>query len=132
MITLAHISDIHLSPMPPIALRDLVGKRLTGYLNWKLRRNEELNSETLASLVAHLQGQNADFTAVTGDLVNLALDFEMDRAAKWLQALGGADKVAVCPGNHEANVAGALSSAPGATTSMARTWAAMFSRSCAA
>ena len=90
MITLAHISDIHLSPMPPIALRDLVGKRLTGYLNWKLRRNEELNSETLASLVAHLQGQNADFTAVTGDLVNLALDFEMDRAAKWLQALGGA------------------------------------------
>ena len=111
MITLAHISDIHLSPMPPIALRDLVGKRLTGYLNWKLRRNEELNSETLASLVAHLQGQNADFTAVTGDLVNLALDFEMDRAAKWLQALGGADKVAVCPGNHDAYVAGALESA---------------------
>ena len=111
MITLAHISDIHLSPMPPIALRDLVGKRLSGYLNWKLRRNEELNSETLASLVAHLQGQNADFTAVTGDLVNLALDFEMDRAAKWLQALGGADKVAVCPGNHDAYVAGALESA---------------------
>ena len=111
MITLAHISDIHLSPMPPIALRDLVGKRLTGYLNWKLRRNEELNSETLASLVAHLQGQNADFTAVTGDLVNLALDFEMDRAAKWLQALGGADKVAVCPGNHDAYVTGALESA---------------------
>ena len=73
MITLAHISDIHLSPMPEIGLRDLMSKRLTGFLNWKLKRNEELNSETLGSLVAHMQAQNADFTAVTGDLVNLAL-----------------------------------------------------------
>ncbi len=111
MITHAHISDIHLSPMPSIALRDLIGKRFTGYLNWKMRRNEELNSETLASLVAHLQGQNADFTAVTGDLVNLALDVEMERAGKWLEALGGPDKIAVCPGNHDAYVAGALESA---------------------
>jgi 3',5'-cyclic AMP phosphodiesterase CpdA len=111
MITLAHISDIHLSPMPEIALRDLVGKRITGYLNWKMRRNEELNSETLASLVTHMQGQNADFTAVTGDLVNLALKVEVDRAGRWLEALGTPDKIAVCPGNHDAYVSGALESA---------------------
>ena len=108
MITLAHISDIHLSPMPHIAWSDLVGKRITGFLNWKLKRNEELNSETLANLVAHLKAQGADFTAVTGDLVNLALDVEMDRAARWLEALGPADKIAVCPGNHDAYVPGAL------------------------
>ena len=108
MITLAHISDIHLSPMPQIAWSDLVGKRITGFLNWKLKRNEELNSETLANLVAHLKAQGADFTAVTGDLVNLALDVEMDRAARWLEALGPADKIAVCPGNHDAYVPGAL------------------------
>ena len=111
MITLAHISDIHLSPMPEVSWRDLLGKRLTGYMNWKLRRHGELNSETLANLVAHLQAQNADFTAVTGDLVNLALRPEMDRAGKWLQALGATDKVAVCPGNHDAYVTGALESA---------------------
>jgi 3',5'-cyclic AMP phosphodiesterase CpdA len=111
MITLAHISDIHLSPMPDLGWRDLVGKRLTGYLNWKLKRHDELNSETLASLVAHLQAQNADFTAVTGDLVNLAMRSEMDRAGKWLEALGIADKIAVCPGNHDAYVPGALESA---------------------
>lgn len=64
MITLAHISDIHLSPLPDVAWRDLLSKRLTGYLNWKLRRHDELNSETLASLVAHLRAQNADFIAV--------------------------------------------------------------------
>ena len=111
MITLAHISDIHLSPMPDVAWRDLLGKRLTGYLNWKLKRHDELNSETLASLVAHLQAQKADFTAVTGDLVNLALPFEMDRAGQWLKALGPSDRVAACPGNHDAYVPGALESA---------------------
>ena len=111
MITLAHISDIHLSPMPEVGWRDLLGKRLTGYLNWKLRRHDELNSESLASLVTHLQAQNADFTAVTGDLVNLALGEEVDRAGRWLQALGATDRIAVCPGNHDAYVAGALESA---------------------
>ncbi|WP_172123844.1 MULTISPECIES: metallophosphoesterase [unclassified Devosia] len=111
MITLAHISDIHLSPMPQVAVRDLVGKRLTGYLNWKLRRHGELNSGTLASLVAHLQSQNADFTAVTGDLTNLALKSEITRAGEWLQALGSPEKICVCPGNHDAYVPGALEAA---------------------
>ncbi|MGV8854427.1 MAG: metallophosphoesterase family protein [Devosia sp.] len=111
MINLAHISDIHLSPMPDVGWRDLLGKRLTGYLNWKLRRHGELNSETLASLVAHLQAQKVDFTAVTGDLVNLALPVEMERAGAWLTALGPSDQVAVCPGNHDAYVPGALESA---------------------
>ncbi|ODT49658.1 metallophosphoesterase [Devosia sp. 63-57] len=111
MITLAHISDIHLSPMPAIRPRDLVGKRLTGFLNWKLKRHGELNSETLAQLVAHMQGQNADFTAVTGDMTNLALPVEIERAGDWLRALGPSDTVAVCPGNHDAYVPGALATA---------------------
>ncbi|UXN68467.1 metallophosphoesterase [Devosia neptuniae] len=111
MITLAHISDIHLSPMPEVALRDLLGKRLTGFLNWKLKRHGELNSETLARLVAHMQGQNADFTAVTGDMTNLALDSEVARAGDWLRALGSPERIAVCPGNHDAYVPGALETA---------------------
>lgn len=111
MITLAHISDIHLSPMPQVGLRDLVGKRLTGFLNWKLKRHGELNSETLVQLVEHMKGQNADFTAVTGDLVNLALPEEVERAGRWLQGVGNPANVAVCPGNHDAYVPGALESA---------------------
>lgn len=111
MITLAHISDIHLSPMPEVGFRDLLGKRLTGFLNWKLKRHGELNSETLANLVSHMQAQNADFTAVTGDMTNLALTSEIERAGDWLKALGPSDKIAVCPGNHDAYVPGALESA---------------------
>ena len=83
MITLAHISDLHLSPMPQVTPKDLVGKRLTGFLNWKLKRHGEMNTETLSRLVAHMQDQNADFTAVTGDLTNLALRAEVRRAGKW-------------------------------------------------
>ena len=48
MITLAHISDIHLSPLPQVGLSDLFGKRLTGFLNWKLKRHGEMNIGTLA------------------------------------------------------------------------------------
>ena len=111
MITLAHISDIHLSPLPDVAFRDLLGKRLTGYLNWKIRRHDTLNSETLGSLVAHLQQQKADFTAVTGDLVNLALRPEIIRAGEWLKVLGNSNDICVAPGNHDAYVAGALETA---------------------
>lgn len=111
MITLAHISDIHLSPLPAVGLRDLLGKRLTGYLNWKLRRHDALNSETLGSLVAHLQQQRADFIAVTGDLTNLALKPEIVRAGAWLKALGSSDNICVAPGNHDAYVPGALETA---------------------
>ena len=111
MITLAHISDIHLSPLPQVGLSDLVGKRITGFLNWKLKRHGEMNVGTLASLVAHMQAQNADFTAVTGDLTNLALDSEVERAGKWLENLGDSERVAVCPGNHDAYVPGALENA---------------------
>jgi len=111
MITLAHISDIHLSPLPAMGFSDLLGKRLTGYLNWKLKRHDELNSETLARLVAHMREQRADFTAVTGDLVNLALRSEMVRANSWLEALGDSERIAVCPGNHDAYVPGALAQA---------------------
>lgn len=111
MITLAHLSDIHLSPMPDVGLRDLLGKRLTGFLNWKLKRHGEMNTETLARLVAHMQDQKPDFTAVTGDLVNLALDAEVRRAGDWLTALGEPDHIAVCPGNHDAYVPGSLENA---------------------
>ena len=111
MITLAHISDIHLSPLPAVRWHDLLGKRLTGYLNWKIKRHGELNSETLASLVTHMQAQKADFTVVTGDLVNLALPDEIERAGDWLRALGTPAKIATCPGNHDAYVHGALEAA---------------------
>lgn len=111
MITLAHLSDIHLAPLPNVRARDLLSKRITGYLNWKLKRKGGLAGSTLAPLIAHLATQKPDFTAVTGDLVNLALNTEFAQTALWLKQLGHSTRVAVIPGNHDAYVKGAINEA---------------------
>lgn len=111
MLTLAHISDIHLAPLPRVTLRDLASKRLTGWLNWQMSRSRVMRRDTLSALVAHLKAQSPDMTAVTGDLVNLALDEEIARAANWLTALGTPETVCAVPGNHDAYVKGALDTA---------------------
>jgi len=111
MITLAHLSDIHLAPLPPLRARDLFSKRITGYLNWKIKREHTLAGEGLTKLVRHLRNQNPDFTAVTGDLVNLALDSEFNTAHNWLETLGRPQQVCVSPGNHDAYIKGQLEKA---------------------
>lgn len=107
MTRLAHLSDIHLAPLPPVKPRDLLSKRITGYVNWRLNRANYLNRGTLSGLVDHMNGQNIDFTAVTGDLVNLSLKNEFENALDWLKTVGEPEKVCAIPGNHDAYVRGA-------------------------
>lgn len=104
MITLAHISDVHLAPLPPVRWTELVNKRLTGYLNWRLRRRNTLSGDGLAKLITHMREQKPDFTAITGDLVNLGLEAEASSAFDWLQTVGSPEDVCVSPGNHDAYV----------------------------
>ncbi|TIR95677.1 MAG: metallophosphoesterase, partial [Mesorhizobium sp.] len=33
MLRLAHISDVHLGPLPDVTYRDLASKRVLGYVN---------------------------------------------------------------------------------------------------
>ncbi|MEO6395601.1 MAG: metallophosphoesterase [Devosia sp.] len=108
MTSFAHLSDVHLAPLPPLRPGQLINKRLTGYLNWRLRRKDSLSGDGLQTLVRHLREQNPDFVAVTGDLVNLGLDEEMVAAAEWLKTIGPPGHVCVSPGNHDAYVRGAL------------------------
>ncbi len=108
MTTIAHISDVHLAPLPKVRLRDLAGKRLTGYLNWRFSRHHLISAKTSQHLVKHLAAQRSDFIAVTGDMVNLGLAAEMDAVEKWLKRLAPAEKLCVVPGNHDAYVPGAL------------------------
>ncbi len=108
MFRLAHISDIHLSPLPALTLRELVSKRITGYINWRSNRKGSMTGGTLDTLIADMQAQEPDHIAVTGDLVNLALDEELETAQRWLKTLGDPANVSVVPGNHDAYVPGAL------------------------
>lgn len=111
MFRLAHLSDIHLGPLPEVAYRDLVSKRITGYINWRRNRSADLHEGVIDRLVADLKRHAPDHVAVTGDLMNLALSGEIELSRLWLEALGGAADVSVVPGNHDAYVRGALARA---------------------
>src|SRR5712671_5780719 len=100
--TLAHLSDPHLAPLPVPSLRELIGKRVTGYLHWTRTRHKIHRREVLDTLVKDLQTQRPDHVAVTGDLVNIALEAEFAPARAWLQSVGTPEHVTVVPGNHDA------------------------------
>jgi 3',5'-cyclic AMP phosphodiesterase CpdA len=108
MFRLAHLSDVHLGPLPDIGYRQLVSKRVLGYVNWQRNRSRFLNDSVIAAIVTDLKASNPDHVAVTGDLVNLALDREIELARLWLELLGNPHDVSVVPGNHDAYVPGAL------------------------
>lgn len=103
-ITLAHLSDPHISCMKNITARDLVSKRLFGYLRWQLHRNAEHGSSVLSALQTDLAQTKPDHIAVTGDLTHLGLSAEFKKARQWLQSLGPPSRVTVIPGNHDAYV----------------------------
>ena len=102
--TLAHLSDPHLPPLPAARLRDLAGKRAFGYLNWTRNRHKYHRREVLDALVSDIQAQRPDHIAITGDLVNLALEAEFPPSRAWLESVGTPDRVTVIPGNHDAYV----------------------------
>ncbi len=112
MFTFAHLSDPHLAPLPKPRWRELIGKRLTGYINWQRSRRFIHEPQVLARIVADLRIQAPDHIAVTGDIVNIALKEEFERGRKWLQDLGSLHDVSVVPGNHDAYVPRALRYAP--------------------
>lgn len=104
VFTLAHLSDIHLSPMPLVKRRELMNKRMLGYVNWHRGRKFVHRREILDFMTRDLAKQKPDHVAVTGDLVNLGLPEEFMRAAEWLEQLGSPDRVTAIPGNHDAYV----------------------------
>lgn len=108
MFRLAHLSDPHLGPLPDARLRDLVSKRVLGYLNWHRSRARSMTATWLDLLLDDVRQQVPDHIAVTGDLVNIALDLEISAARHWLDALGLPEELTVVPGNHDAYVPGAL------------------------
>lgn len=108
MLSLAHLSDIHLAPLPPVVWHTLMSKRITGYVNWQRKRRHLHQPEILAGLVAHIKDRMPDHIAITGDLANLGLDLEFKAVRNWLHLLGEPEDVTVICGNHDAYVPGSL------------------------
>ncbi len=106
---LAHLSDAHIGPLPRARWRDLIGKRLTGYINWKRGRASAHDMDVLAAIVTDLRDQTPDHVAMTGDILNIGLPGEYPLAAEWLATLGEPGRgVSFTAGNHDAYTHGAL------------------------
>jgi 3',5'-cyclic AMP phosphodiesterase CpdA len=106
--TIAHLSDAHLSPAPFPGAREMRLKRFLGYVNWKRGRERLNDMAMLGRLVADLRAQAPGHVAMTGDVVNLALAAEFERAAIWMGTLGEPSDVSFTPGNHDAYVRDAM------------------------
>jgi 3',5'-cyclic AMP phosphodiesterase CpdA len=101
MFTLAHLSDPHLGPLPKPGWRDLIGKRITGYVNWRRKRRFVHDMNVLARIVADMQAQAPSHIAVTGDIANIGLPEEFPPGRAWLESLGKPADVTFVPGNHD-------------------------------
>ena len=106
--TLAHLSDPHIGPLPAPTLRELTGKRLTGYWNWQRGRRLIHNMERLNEVIDDVKAHAPDHIALTGDLVNIGLPAEFAPAHAFLSRLGPPDHVSIIPGNHDAYVRNSL------------------------
>ena len=108
MFRLAHISDLHLHPLPDVRWYELANKRLTGYLNWKLHRKGTSSNANFDELLEHLKSNHPSHIAITGDLVNLALPKEIENAKTFLSRLSEPENCTVIGGNHDAYIPGAF------------------------
>ncbi|MGL5447155.1 MAG: metallophosphoesterase family protein [Rhabdaerophilum sp.] len=105
---LAHLSDPHIGPLPRMPVRALIGKRLTGVINWHRSRATIHNMSVLDAIIADIAAHRPDHIALTGDLVNVGYPPEFPIAATRLAGLGGPRDVSIIPGNHDAYVRGSL------------------------
>ncbi len=104
MFVLAHLSDPHIGPIPTPRVAELINKRGLGLINWYRKRHRHHRADVLDAIVADMKAQSPGHIAVTGDLVNIALDAEFAHAARWLGTLGKPADVTLTPGNHDAYI----------------------------
>ncbi len=100
----AQISDLHLTSLEQVSLRQLLNKRLLGYISWRRKRRAEHQRHVLQALQQDLQTIAVQQLLITGDLTHIGLPQEFDEAAQWLRGLGQATDIALVPGNHDAYV----------------------------
>lgn len=107
---IAHISDLHIFEPSSIKLSGLLSKRITGLFNLYTFRKNKYSFNVFQRLVDDIIDENPDHVICTGDISNLALDSEFEKAKNILQLIGGYRKLSVIPGNHDYYTAGAVRS----------------------
>jgi 3',5'-cyclic AMP phosphodiesterase CpdA len=108
MFRIAHISDLHIPPLPHVSLKQMAGKRLLGLIAWHHKWKSEHQQTILDALKRHLEETEPDHICITGDITFTTLPAEVDKAFDWISELGDPQRISLIPGNHDAYVSGAL------------------------
>ena len=98
---LIHLTDPHLSSLDGVKVSELRGKRWSGYLSWRKNRRKQFLPAVLDKLTTAIQAENADQVLLTGDLIQIGLETEVNQASDWLRRFGPAEQVMLVPGNHD-------------------------------
>lgn len=96
-----HLSDPHLSSLDGRSIRSIAGKRHSGYLSWKFRRRLIYSREVLERLTTAIRAEAADQLILSGDLVQIGLEEEINEVSHWLAELAPAEQIFFVPGNHD-------------------------------
>lgn len=108
-IRIAHLSDLHILDLTGVkSAQLLLNKRITGWVNLKVKRSSHHKPWVVEAMADDLAARRVDHVVVTGDLTNLSLDPEFERAKAILERMGyGPEQVSVVPGNHDVYTRGA-------------------------
>jgi 3',5'-cyclic AMP phosphodiesterase CpdA len=101
---LAHLTDLHFAIEAPPRARDLLSKRVLGYLSWRRSRRFWHSSEALAAILADCRAAEPDLSVITGDATNIALPTEFAAADRGLRAVFDTETAVFTPGNHDTYV----------------------------
>ncbi len=105
-IRILHFSDLHRTARPlGWSLRDLAGRRVTGWLNWRVLGRGERFADAPAIariLVEEFRRRQPDAIVFTGDAAGIGFEREVEEAAGALQVGDSELPPAVAvPGNHD-------------------------------
>lgn len=96
--TIAHVSDLHLAPVPFPWGEGL--KPALGWINWA-RKPGAHDPVTAARVAEAVRAASTEHVAITGDLIELGLASEYGAAAEALTAFGPPCRLSWAPGNHD-------------------------------
>ncbi|MCU7959343.1 MAG: metallophosphoesterase [gamma proteobacterium symbiont of Bathyaustriella thionipta] len=99
-----HLSDLHLSVPRNFRYRQLLNKRLLGYLSWLKSRRRKYQRFVLERLFAALDTARYDQILLTGDLTHIGLPDEFQQVLDWLQSIAKPDRIFLIAGNHDSYV----------------------------
>jgi 3',5'-cyclic AMP phosphodiesterase CpdA len=103
--SLAHLSDVHLGPLPPgSTFENFALKRIIGGISWKFHRQKMHLPHIANALRADILAASINHVAFTGDLVNVAAKAEFTQGQQWMKDFGSGDLISFTPGNHDAYV----------------------------